>query len=183
MLSVYKTEKLSINILCKADTDDLRKMVTSEQLIKDVGRGLSEQSIKLFTEQEEKQNDLLESIKNKKLDLHEGFIVLGARLNENNKFICVMQIVDRGDSNVTQCIVMDPDYYDLIKDMYDAYHTLVFEILNCNYVKCACLKTTIWERKFMLTYGYKRCDKDKSEDYYSYEISSKQYLEKKKLDL
>lgn len=183
ILTIYETEKITISILCENDADELKKMVSSEGLIKDVGRGLSEQSIKLFTSQKEKQVNLLESIKNKQLNLYNGFIVLGVRLNQNNKFICVMHIVDSADGSIIQGIVCDPNHYDLLDDIYDAYHTLIFEVLNCKYVKCSCLKTTLCERTFIRKFGYSRCAEDKSENYYTYEMTLKQYLENKELNI
>src|SRR5437870_2206771 len=109
MTYLYQTENTIVSLLEPKDADDLRTMVSNEQLIKDVGRGLKEESIKLFTNQSEKISIFMNYINNKKLEVNDKckYICLGSRLKDRNKYIATMQICIDSEKEIRQCIVID----------------------------------------------------------------------------
>jgi hypothetical protein len=173
-MELVTTKDYKIFILENSDSNDLKTLVSSEELIKSVGRGLSDTSIKLFCNQGEKVQYLLNSIQSGHFDMKGNYVVLGCKLN--GELICVIQVCDKLNGNITQCIAIDPKFKSYLKDIYDSYHKLLFNLSGVNIIRCSVNKNTTWEIDFILQYGYIRSSKDKSPDYYSYEITKDIFL-------
>ena len=177
-MEVLRTDNFRFNVVTSNDADDIRQLTTSEDFIKSGGVPLSENSIKLFTEQDHKIHLLKTSLQNKYFNLEGDYLVLGCRLNsndklnENNKLIAVMQVCD-DKTYLGQCIAMDPNYKSYMTEIYDSYNNLFFSLDNCNLIKCAIEDKNISEINFAIKYGYIKSEKYLIENVCFYELSKK----------